>query len=78
MSKKGSVWKAYKREMKDFYSLENLLMGLLGSIIANLISFYTGYSVVSIIVVSTLGLTLLFILATSIILIKNKIKKWDV
>ncbi|AYB37637.1 hypothetical protein [Brevibacillus laterosporus] len=75
MSKKGSAWKAYKREMRDFYSLENLLMGLLGSIIVNLISSYTGYSVVSIIVVSTLGLTLLFILATSIILIKNKIKK---
>ncbi|MGG0793725.1 hypothetical protein ABE137_06935 [Brevibacillus laterosporus] len=75
MSKKGSVWKAYKREMKDFYSLENLLMGLLGSIIANLISFYTGYSVVSIIVVSTLGLTLLFITAISIVLIKNKLKK---
>lgn len=75
LSKKGSVWKAYKREMKDFYSLENLLMGLLGSIIANLISFYTGYSVVSIIVVSTLGLTLLFITAISIVLIKNKLKK---
>ncbi|MFB0831427.1 hypothetical protein ACEU2D_17720 [Brevibacillus laterosporus] len=75
MSKKGSVWKAYKRLMRDFYSLENLLMGLLGSIIANLISFYTGYSVVSIIVVSTLGLTLLFISAISIILIENKLKK---
>nr|WP_162306321.1 hypothetical protein [Brevibacillus laterosporus] len=42
MPKKGSVWKAYKREMREVFNLESSIVCITTMLVAFAISYLTG------------------------------------
>ncbi|MGG1444897.1 hypothetical protein ABE354_23175 [Brevibacillus laterosporus] len=75
MSKKDSIWKAYKRLMKEVFNLEATIFCIVAILAMLTISYITGYTPETVLIAFCVGVILFQLFALVFTAIKYKLKK---
>ncbi|MED1665659.1 hypothetical protein [Brevibacillus laterosporus] len=75
MSKKGSVWKDYKRLMKEVFNLEATIFCIVAILAMLTISYITGCTPEMVLIAFGVGVILIQLFALVFTIVKYKLKK---
>ncbi|MBG9776103.1 hypothetical protein [Brevibacillus laterosporus] len=75
MSKRGSVWKVYKRLMREVFNLEATIFCIVAILAMLTISYITGYTPETVLIAFGVGVILFQLFTLVFTVIKYKFKK---